>query len=152
MFLSQEPSGEILKLITTINQNHSEQIERLIQAIDNKSRFKIKCLSRLSSDDDIHCYLETFERLAKLHKKDPFSWTCILEPLLTGKAQQAFYLLSDSEKRNFTLVKNAILRAYSLTPEHYRIKFKHGKKKTTETFEEFASYLELYFRRWTDPP
>ena len=36
-FLSQEPTGEILKLITTINQNHSEQIERLLQVIDNKS-------------------------------------------------------------------------------------------------------------------
>ena len=128
-FLSQEPSGEILELITAINQNHSEQMERLLQAIDNKSeedgpRFKIKGLSRLSSDDDAHCYLDTFERLAKLHKQDPSYRTCILEPLLTGKAQQAFYLLSDSDKRNFTLVKNAILWAYSLTPEHCRIKFK----------------------------
>ena len=72
--LSHEPSGEILKLITKLNQNHSEQIERFkIQAINNKSewdesRFKIKGLSRLSNDDDIHCYLDTFERLAKLHK------------------------------------------------------------------------------------
>ena len=132
-------------------------MERLLQAIDNKSeedesRFKIKGLSRLSSDDDVHCYLGIFERLAKLHKKDPFYWTCILEPLLTSKTQQAFYLLSDSDKINVTLVKNAILRAYSLTPEHYRIKFKHGKKKPTETFEEFASNLESNFRRWTDPP
>ena len=49
-------------------------MERLLQAIDNKSeedesRFKIKGLSRLSSDDDVHCYLDTFERLAKLHEK-----------------------------------------------------------------------------------
>ena len=154
--MCQEASGETLKLITTINQNHSEQTERLIQAFYNKSegdesRFKIKGLSRLSSDDDIHWYLDAFENLAKLYKKDPFSWTCILEPLLTGKAQQAFYPLSDSDKRNFILVKNAILRAHSLTLEHYRIKFKHGKKKPTETFEEFASNLELNFRRWTDP-
>ena len=28
-FLSQKPSGEILKLVTTINQNHSEQMERI---------------------------------------------------------------------------------------------------------------------------
>ena len=83
--------------------------------------------------------------------KRPFYWTCILEPLLTGKAQ-AFYLLSDSDKRSFTLVKNVILREYSLTPEHYRIKFKQGKKKPTETFEEFASSLESNFRRWTDHP
>ena len=156
-FLSQEPTGEILKLITTINQNRSEQMERLLQAIDNKSEedesnFNIKGFSRLSSDDDVHCYLDTFERLAKLHKKDPFYWTCMFEPLLTGKAQQAFYLLPDSDKRNFTLVKNAILRAYSLPSEHYRIKFKQGKKKSTETFEEFASNLESNFRRWTDPP
>ena len=102
-FLSQQATGKILKLITTINQNHSEQMERLSQAIDNKSeenesKFKIKGLSRLSSDDDVHCYLDTFERLAKLHEKDPFYLTYILEPLLTGKAQQAFYLLPDSNK------------------------------------------------------
>ena len=126
---SQEPSAEILKLIATINQNHSEQMKRLLQAIDckseeDKSRFKIKGLSRLSSDDDVHCYLDTFERLAKSHKKDLFYCRCILEPLLTGKAQQAFYLLFDSDKRNFALVKNAILWASSLTPEHYKIKFK----------------------------
>ena len=52
-------------------------MERLLQAIDNKSeedesRFKIKGFSRLSSDDDVHCYLDTFERLAKLHKKTHF--------------------------------------------------------------------------------
>ena len=28
----------------------------------------------------------------------------------------------------------------------------HGKKKPTETFEEFASNLEPNLRRWTDPP
>ena len=60
-FLSQEPTGEILKLITTINQNHSEQMERLLQAIGSKSKedeskFKIKGLSRLSSDD-VHTLL-----------------------------------------------------------------------------------------------
>ena len=83
--LSQEPTGEILKLITTINQNHSEQMERLLQANDNKSeedesKFKIKGLSRLSSDDDIHCYLDTFKRLAKLHKKTHFIGHLYLNP------------------------------------------------------------------------
>ena len=60
--------------------------------------------------------------------------------------------MSDSDKRNFTFVKNTVLWAYSVTPEHYRIKFKQGKKKPTETFEEFASNLESNFGRWTDPP
>ena len=49
-------------------------MERLLQAIDNKSeedesRFNFKGLNRLSNDDDVHCYLDTFERLANYKKR-----------------------------------------------------------------------------------
>ena len=46
----------------------------------------------------------------KLHKKDSFSWTCLIESFLIGNLQQAFYLLSNSVKKVYIGQKKSILR------------------------------------------
>ena len=93
---------------------------------------------KLSADIDITCYLSTFERMVVAKKKPKEDWPRLLEPYLTGKAQQAFHSLTESDKKDFDKITAVILRRYQLTPEAYRLKFKSSSKKHDETFEEFC--------------
>ena len=106
---------------------------------------------KLSSDDDITCYLATFERMATAAKKPKAEWPRLLEPYLTGKAQKAFYALHEEDKGVYSKIVDIILRHYQLTPDAYRLKFRTASKKPDETFEEFVTRLELYFQRWLKP-
>ncbi|PIK52173.1 hypothetical protein BSL78_10952 [Apostichopus japonicus] len=74
-----------------------------------------------------------------------------LESCLTGKAQRAFYVLTESQKQSYIVVKEAVLAAYKLTPDAYREKFRLASKLSTETFRQYGSRLNLYLRRWLGP-
>ncbi len=89
--------------------------------------------------------------MATAAKKEKDDWPRLLEPYLTGKAQKAFHALHEEDKKDFSKIVDIILRHYQLTPDAYRLKFKTASKKPDETFEEFATRLELYFKRWLKP-
>ena len=59
--------------------------------------------------------------------------------------------MTEEDKKDYAKIAAIILRHYQLTPEAYRLKFKTASKKPDETFEEFATRLTLYFRRWLKP-
>lgn len=112
---------------------------------------KLKGFHVLTSDDDVECYLSTFERLCIKHSVPEANWSIILESFLTGKAQQAYFALTENEKEDYQLVKESVLYAYQLTPNTYREKFRNASKNSSETFRQFSSRLFLYLRRWLNP-
>ena len=112
---------------------------------------KLKGFHALSSDDDVECYLSTFERLCGKYDIPEDHWSIVLEAYLTGKAQQAYYALTEKEKLDYRLVKESVLYAYKLTPGTYREKFRTSSKISSETFRQFSSRLCLYLRRWLNP-
>ncbi|KAJ8023583.1 hypothetical protein HOLleu_36062 [Holothuria leucospilota] len=112
---------------------------------------KLKGFHVLTSDDDVECYLSTFERLCIKHDIPEANWTIILESFLTGKAQRAYFALTENEKEDYQLVKESVLYAYQLTPSTYREKFRNASKNSSETFRQFSSRLFLYLRRWLNP-
>lgn len=149
-------SSDIALLLKEIQGMNNSNMEKLLtKVMDNKSAYKdnneslckIKGLHKMTPEDDMYCYLSTFERMATLHKRDKSQWTAILEPLLIGRAQKTFHLLCEEDKLNYDIVSETLMRAYSQTSEAYRIKFLNEYKKPSETFEEYGSKLELYFRR-----
>ena len=110
----------------------------------------LKGFHQLSNDDDIACYLNTFERLATSSGRSKEEWPGLLEPYLTGNAQQAFHALSQDEKEDYDEVVRAIRRRYHLISDAYRLKFKSDSKRGDESFEEFANRLKDYFHRWVE--
>ena len=113
---------------------------------------KLPDFHKLGTDDDVACYLSTFERLATAAKTPKDEWPRLLEPYLTGKAQKAFHSLSDIDKCDYDKIVEVIHRRYFLTPEEYRLKYKSDTKKADETFEEFAHRLEDNFNKWIKIP
>ncbi|KAJ8018256.1 hypothetical protein HOLleu_43849 [Holothuria leucospilota] len=116
-----------------------------------KSFCKLKNFRQLGPEDDVECYLATFERHCLSQDIPLKRWTLDLEACLTGKAQRAFSLLSAEQKENFEAVRDAILAAYRLTPEAYKDKFRTAQKLSSETFQQCATRLSLYLRRWFNP-
>ena len=135
------------------SQRQSDVHVHVLQLLENQQfrESAVPDFHKLSTDDDITCYLATFERMATAKKELKEEWPRLLEPYLTGKAQQAFHSLTESDKKYLTKIRVIILRRYQLTPEAYRLKFKTSSKKPDETFEEFATRLELYVKKFTFP-
>ena len=148
---------ELVRVMLQMDMTRKQETEQLcnsfMQAVTSSAprhSAELSGLHKLSVDDDISCYLNTFERIATTAGKDKVDWPRLLEPYLTGKAQQAFHALSSTDKDNYDEVVRAIKRRYNLTPDAYRVKFKTDSKKGGETFEEFGHRLQDHFFRWLE--
>ena len=113
------------------------------------SSFKDIKVKVLEDNDDVDVYISAFERLAKANKWPQDQWATRLAAALTGKARQAFTRLPVHETGDYHKLKDAVLKAYNLTPEAYRLKFRSGKKQKNETRMQFAVRLRTMFDRWT---
>lgn len=100
--------------------------------------------------DDIDSYLCRFERHASSVAWNTDDWALALSALLTGKALQIISRLTVSEAKNYSAVKSALLKGYDLTEGGYRLKFRHAKIQSGETYVQFASRIEKYFDRWLE--
>ena len=151
---------ELLQVIKEMEVNRKAETDHLckslVSAVTEASKTppivnvgpKLPDFHKLGPEDDIVCWLDTFERLARAEKKEKKDWPRLLEPYLTGKAQKAFHSLNEAEKGDYDKIVQAVHRRYSLTPEAYRQKFKSDSKKAGETFEEYAHRLEFNFTKW----
>lgn len=109
---------------------------------------KILHWCRLSEKNEVEAYFQAFERIAIALKWPNETWSLMLQCMLTGKAQEVCASLSLEESVQYDAVKNAILRAYELVPQHYRQHFHMTKKSASQTYVEFAREKSTLFDRW----
>lgn len=98
--------------------------------------------------DEIDAYLGRFVIFAKNYNWDPSTWGVNLGTLLTGKALTVYNRLSETDSKNFEIVRDALLVAYDLTEEGFRRKFRKAVAEKSETSVQFIARLESYFDRW----
>lgn len=99
-------------------------------------------------EKEVEAYFQAFERIASALKWPTKVWALMLQCKLTGKAQDVCASLSLDESVQYEAVKNAILRAYELVPEHYRQRFRTTKKAASQTYVEFVREKGMLFDRW----
>lgn len=99
---------------------------------------------------EVEAYFQAFERIASALKWPTEVWALMLQCKLVGKAQEVCASLSLEESVQYDAVKNAILRAYELVPEHYRQRFRTTKKPAFQTYVEFAREKGILFDRWIE--
>lgn len=100
------------------------------------------------SEREVEAYFQAFEKIATALRWPLDVWALMLQCKLTGKAQEVCAALPLEESSNYETVKNAILRAYELVPEHYRQRFRTTKKAASQTHVEFVREKALLFDRW----
>ena len=89
-------------------------------------------------ETDLAEYYTSFEKLMKMVSSPAENWTLLLQSAVTGKPLKAYSCLSDEDSRNYVKVEGAVLKAYKLLPEAYRVKFRELWKESTASYLEFA--------------
>ncbi len=84
---------------------------------------------------------------------DDWDWndakhTLLLQSFLEGKAQEACISLSPVDRRDYKIVKDAVLKTYELVPEAYSHRFRGWRKGGRQTHVEVARELIIHFNRW----
>ncbi len=106
-----------------------------------------KLLPRFN-EKGLDAFFSLFESIA-----DDWGWnnaerTLLLQSVLEGKAQEVFISLSPVDRRDYKIVKDAVLKAYELVPEAYRRRFRAWRKGERQTHVEVAQELINHFNRW----
>ena len=99
-------------------------------------------------DNEVDTYFLHFEKIAISLKWPKDMWTMLLQSALTGKAREIFSAMSIDQSSDYTVLKQAILKAYELVPEAYRQKFRSTQKLSDQTHVEFARVKEQLLNRW----
>jgi len=105
-------------------------------------------VTKLTEEDDIEAYLTTFERLMKAYEIREERWAFKLAPQLVGKAQQAYAAMNPEDAKDYTKLKQAILRRYDINEESYRQRFRSTTRKQGETNRELAARLDDIAEKW----
>ena len=106
---------EALKLESGQRSHDSSALEMLSSV---KPKPKIPFFD--DTTDDMDSYLERFEWVAENCNWDKEDWPFHLSQYLRGKAMEAYTRLTKSDRKDYDLVKEALLRRYNLTEEGYR--------------------------------
>ena len=102
----------------------------------------------MTEDDDIEAYLTTFERLMQAYEVSKDRWSFKLAPQLVGKAQQAYAAMLPDDAKDYTKLKEAVLRRYDITEESYRQRFRSLVPKSGETNCEVEARLTDLANKW----
>lgn len=99
------------------------------------------------NERDPDVFFSMFERVAEARGWPDSTRTLMLQCVLTGRAQEAYAALSNSDCVRYDLVKSAVLKAYELVPEAYRQRFR-SVRRGDKSHLEFARDLSTHFDRW----
>ena len=97
---------------------------------------------------NVEQFFQCFERIAHDVGWEVEHWGFLVQGRLTGKAQRIYAALSDTEARDYEVLKKAVLRAYELVPEAYRQRFRNWRRSNAQSHVEFAKDQEVHFDKW----
>ena len=97
--------------------------------------------------DNLDSYLLRFERYATAgwERSD---WATCLSPLLSGRALNVYFGLSDEQARDYD--KKALLQRYDFTEQGYRERFRGAKPEGQESPSQFIVKISNYFDKWVE--
>ena len=111
---------------------------------------KIKVPPFDDEKDTLDTYLSRFESVAEMKKWKKEDMAIHLSTLLTGEALNTFFALSDTQRKDYTVVKDALLRRYALTEDEFRKRFFLTGVSEGETVQQFMARLEQLFAKWIE--
>ena len=102
------------------------------------------------SEGNVDAYLQRFQRYAENEGWSVDCHAIYLSALLEGPALEleVYHRLPASDANNYEVVKEALLRKYSLTSGDYRKNFFACKQNSNENASQFFSRLEHIISQW----
>ena len=93
-------------------------------------------------------YLRIFEMTARAQSLPQGDWVGNLVPKLTEKAKSIYLEIPDPACQDYFESKAIIIKAYQLTADHYRYRFRTSEKKPDEDFVQWGNRTCRYLNRW----
>ena len=100
--------------------------------------------------DDMDAYLQRFERYADARHWKKEEWAVNLSALLQGKGVSTYNRLAPTEANNYDVLKPELLKAYQLTEEGFKDKFRSAKPESNESAIQFLARTRDYLDRWIE--
>jgi len=72
----------------------------------------------------------------------------IVTECVGGQGKRSILSITVEQCSDYSVLRQAILKAYELVPEAYRQKFQNSTKQDSQTYIEFARQNEALFDRW----
>ena len=111
---------------------------------------KLPKLPDFKEGDDMDGFVRRFEIFAINSKWPGNMWGVAFSALLSGRALAIYHTLDIEQTQNWDKVKLNILKAYNLTEEGYREKFREARPTKFETATQFVVRLRSHFDRWVE--
>ena len=109
---------------------------------------KIPRLPPYQEGDDIEAFFLRLDRFGSDYKWSDETKLHQLLSLLSGKALTIYHQLEEADRATYKELKGALLKAYGLTTEECRMKFRDIRIKPQETPVQFAARLRASFRKY----
>ena len=93
-------------------------------------------------------YFRIFEMTARAQSLPQGDWVGNLVPKLTEKAKSIYLEIPDPACQDYFESKAIIIKAYQLTADHYRYRFRTSEKKPDEDFVQWGNRTRRYLNRW----
>ena len=90
---------------------------------------------------------QRFERFATTAKWEKTGRASKLSALLSGRALEVYWRLSEEAAQDYDRVRLALMKRYDLTEDGYRRKFRASKPEVDESPEQFIVRLDRYLLR-----
>ena len=98
--------------------------------------------------EDIDVYIQRFERFADNQGWDPEGYATYLGSLLSGEALLVYHRIPAPDAHNYGVLKQALLKRYSKTPDDFRKKLYGGRQGVDENAPQFICRLEHWLAQW----
>ena len=106
--------------------------------------------SFVNGKDNLDEYLLRFERYANVTKWNRNTSATQLNPLLTGKAIEAYDRLSPEEAIDYECLKVSLLERYDFTERGYCEKFREARPEGHKSPSQFIFRLKNYYTKWIE--
>ncbi|XP_077564747.1 uncharacterized protein LOC144180242 [Haemaphysalis longicornis] len=100
--------------------------------------------------DDLHAYLQRFERVATGQGWPQDKWAVGLSMCLSGEALTVIGRMTAEESLDYTKLKKVLLQRFRFTAQGYQEKFRKARAEDGETGRQFAARLSSYFDHWVE--
>ena len=99
-------------------------------------------------EEDVGKFFRSFEKVANQLGWHRETWSVLVQSMFRGRAQLAYSSLNDEDSADYEKVKVAVLNAYEMVPEAYRLKFRKYSKSDKDTYVEFLRNKSVMFEDW----
>ncbi|XP_037801935.1 uncharacterized protein LOC119596676 [Penaeus monodon] len=133
-------------LIANSGSNRAQEVSSNSAGLPYLEGFKLPLFT--DGEDELDSFLQRFERLADIYKWRRDDYHVYLGSCLRGRALKVYTSLPDESITDYSKLKEALLKAYTVDADSYRRRFRESKIKDKESYIQLIVRMKHDLERW----